>query len=308
MTGRIFDIKHYAIHDGPGIRTTFFFLGCPLRCVWCQNPESQSYEPYVQRDQSRCIDCGSCRDCPAIDELGYRLSSRCIRCFRCAKNCPSGALTLVGREATVDELLACALEERPFYETSGGGVTCSGGECLLQARFLSEFLSACKAEGIHTAVDTCGQASLETIEQVAPYTDLFLYDIKLLDAERHMQYTGVSNERILENLKWLYRTGALIRIRVPMIPGITDTAENVASIATWMRKNTPKLSVELLQYNALAASKYEKIPFYADQVEHLFPLKASQPKPQTREKLEQLCAILMDANVQASYLCLDKDA
>ncbi len=283
----IFDIKHYAINDGPGIRTTFFFQGCNMRCAWCQNPESQPIQPHIHFDAERCIGCGACRrNCPAIDENGKRLGTRCMRCYACVENCPAKALRLCGREATLEELLQVAERERPFYEASSGGITCSGGECLLQAEFLESFLFACGKRNIHTAVDTCGYVPFSAFEKTMPFTDLYLYDLKVMDERLHRRYTGVSNGVILQNLVKLHEFGKEFIVRVPLIPEITDTQENIAAIGKWLRSKIGVCNVELLQYNSLAQSKYDRPAYFDDGIAGHYTLSGA--KPQNAEKMQSL--------------------
>jgi pyruvate formate lyase activating enzyme len=287
----VFDVKHYAINDGPGIRTTFFFQGCSLSCDWCQNPESQSVAPQIVVNEKHCIGCGVCRsNCPAIDESGKRIHARCVRCYRCVKNCPTGALQLCGREATLEELLRIVEQGMPFYEASSGGITCSGGECLLQAEFLEAFLAECGKRGVHTTVDTCGAVPFEAFERTMPYTDLYLYDIKLMEEARHIRYTGASNKTILENLARLYALGEKVVVRVPLIPGITDTRENLSAIGGWLKTNAGDCDVELLQYNSLAESKYAKPPFFDDEAPVAYKLPGV--KTQSAEELDAMEAVL----------------
>ncbi|MBO5670856.1 MAG: glycyl-radical enzyme activating protein, partial [Clostridia bacterium] len=204
----VVDIKRMAIHDGDGIRTTVFLKGCPLKCVWCHNPESIGFEPQLAYYQNKCIGCGECVSaCPVaahtMSESGHAFdSTSCLACRRCTEVCLGGALTLFGREMTVDELMPLLLEDRAFYENSGGGVTLSGGECLSQAAFCRELLRRLKEEGIHTAVDTCGCVPRAVLDEVIPYTDIFLYDVKAVDDAVHKRCTGRSNASILENLRY----------------------------------------------------------------------------------------------------------
>ena len=207
MKALISDIKHFAVHDGDGIRTTVFFKGCPLKCVWCHNPESIDFKPRVAYYENKCIGCGECISvCSSgahkITQDGHIFErDLCVACGKCEKACLGEALKFYGKEMTVDELLPILLEDKDFYETSGGGVTLSGGECLCLADFCAELLQMLKKEGINTAVDTCGYVPKESIDKVLPYTDTFLYDIKAIDENVHMKCTGKSNRLILENIK-----------------------------------------------------------------------------------------------------------
>ncbi len=264
IRGCIFDIKRFAVHDGNGIRTTVFLKGCNLRCLWCHNPEGMFSVPQTAYYAHKCIGCGECAGvCPAQAhriEDGKHLFDRalCIGCGKCAAVCLGDALTFYGREMTADELLPLLLEDREFYESSSGGVTFSGGECMLQADFLREILRLCKENGIHTAVDTAGDVPWESFEKVIPYTDLFLYDVKAATESLHKEGTGVSNARILENLKRLSDAGAEIIVRVPVIGGYNDTAEEIERIAAILKPLRIR-SVELLPYHAMGEHKYEAI-------------------------------------------------
>jgi len=262
--GIIFDIKRYAIHDGPGIRTSVFLKGCPLRCWWCHNPESQSIEPVVVYRPDRCIGCGACeRACP---EGAIRLTPKgfiadpalCRSRGNCAEVCPSGARELVGKNVDVPWVMQEIEKDRLFYEESGGGVTFTGGEPLMQPDFLEELLMECRKIDIHTAVDTTGYASPEVVRKIVRYTDLFLYDVKFIDAEKHLKYTGVSNELILDNLVQLSREGARISVRVPVIPGINDDAGEMAAIARFVSNLPGIVELAVLPYHGAAKQKYER--------------------------------------------------
>jgi len=237
MKALISDIKRFAIHDGPGIRTTVFFKGCPLKCLWCHNPESISFQPQEAFYAHKCVDCGACR------EEGFQSAA-----------CLGDARVLYGTEVTAEELLPRLLEDRDFYETSGGGVTLSGGECLCQADFCEALLKALKEKGIHTAVDTCGFVPKAAFEKVLPYTDLFLYDIKAFDEAVHIRCTGQSNQRILENLVWLDSLGKKIEIRIPYVPDYNDT--QTEKIAAFLKSLKSITAVKVLPYHNYAGSKY----------------------------------------------------
>lgn len=253
-TGLVFNIMRYSISDGPGIRTTVFLKGCPLNCLWCHNPEGQSARQELVFNRDRCIQCGAClAHCPvAGDEASCRL------CGKCAEVCCTGARELVGREYTVPEVLAEIEKDVVFYDESGGGVTFSGGEPLFQGDFLLALLQACKAQGIHTAVDTTGFAPFSLLAAVSQYTDLFLYDLKLMDKVEHLKYTGVPNGEILSNLTRLTQRHQNIAVRVPLIPGITDTPGNLEAMAAFLEP-IPILHVELLPYHNTAETKYQRL-------------------------------------------------
>lgn len=264
LQGLIFDIKKYSIHDGPGIRTTVFFKGCPLRCAWCHNPEGQSSHAALMVRANRCILCGECQAaCPqgAIHMDGTAVTERkeCLACGECVQVCYSGARERIGRQMTVRQVMADALRDLPFYEQSGGGVTFSGGEPLSQPDFLLELLRACREQEVHTALDTCGYAPWSAFESILEHTDLFLYDLKLMDERRHKQVTGVSNQRILRNLTHLSEQGARLRVRIPLIPGVNDGEENLRSTAQFLASLPQLEGIELLPYHDIAQGKYEAL-------------------------------------------------
>ena len=263
-TGKIVDIKRFAVHDGDGIRTTVFFKGCSLKCVWCHNPESIKREPQLAYYEQKCLSCMECAEvCPSgAHEMNWDKGhvfdrTKCIACGACEPVCLGDALKLWGREMTVEELIPLLLEDREFYQTSQGGVTLSGGECLLQADFCAQLLQTLKEEGIHTAVDTCGFVSWSAFEKVLPYTDIFLYDIKAFDPEVHKMCTGQSNEIILQNLKLLDETGAKIEIRIPYVPDYnSDQMEKIRDFLAGL-SSLPR--VKVLPYHNFAGSKYEAL-------------------------------------------------
>ena len=249
----IFDVQRNSFVDGPGIRTTVFFKGCNLRCAWCHNPESQSAKPQMMFYKDKCTGCGKCKSvCP------YHLE-QCELCGKCTLYCPVDARKVCGKEHTVDEVLKEVLKDKAFYETSGGGVTFSGGECMLQIDFLAEILKKCKENGIHTAVDTAGHIPFESFEKILPYTDLFLYDIKIFDSQKHKQYVGVSNELILENLKKLFERKVKLWIRIPIIPDVNDSIEEIQKIKDFLKTIGTAEKIELLPYHAMGENKYRAI-------------------------------------------------
>ena len=241
----ISDIQRFCMHDGPGIRTTVFFKGCPLQCAWCHNPETQSFQKELLFYKDKCIGCGSCNDCR---------EETCMICGKCAENCPAKAREIVGTSYSPLELLEEIQKDAAFYEETGG-VTFSGGECMAQIAPLEEILKLCKEKGIHTAVDTCGYAPYEHFERILPYTDLFLYDIKLPDSEKHKHYTGVGNELILDNLKKLLQTGAKVWIRIPVIPTVNDSVEEMQKIKDFLSACEAVDKIELLPYHPMGESK-----------------------------------------------------
>jgi len=260
-SGLVFDIKRYAIHDGPGIRTTVFFKGCSLQCWWCHNPESQRKGAEVLFRTDRCIGCGLCASaCPnaAISAPGAGVdSTKCMGCGTCAAVCPSEALEIVGRTMTVGDVMQEIERDVLFYDESGGGVTFSGGDPLAQPNFLEGLLDACQEKGIHTAVDTAGHVDAKLIQRLAHKVDLFLYDLKHMDPKRHMKYTGVSNEIILRNLKLLAESGANINVRIPLIQGVNDDRENIVRTRRFLNSLPGIRDVSILPYHGTAAHKYE---------------------------------------------------
>lgn len=261
MNAKIFDIKHFAVHDGPGIRTTLFFKGCPLKCLWCHNPESISGKNQLSYLEYKCV---GCRRCQEICESGVHvfkdghvlLRDNCIFCGKCEKVCNAGALTIYGREVSVDEIIDELVEDSDFYG-SNGGVTLSGGECLMQADFCAELLKKIKENGIHTAVDTCGFVKRTELEKVIPYTDLFLYDIKAFDSDVHKKCTGVSNEIILENIKYLDSLGKEIEVRIPYVP--EKNSDQIEKIAAFLAPLKSVKEVKVLPYHNYAKSKYASL-------------------------------------------------
>ena len=281
LTGRLYDIQGFSVQDGPGVRTTAFLKGCPLRCPWCHSPESQEFFPQLswiglrcqgtELCQSRCmkacpkgaIELGGIREDPVKGEKVQMIHVKrdlCDNCGKCADVCYPTALYMCGKDYTVDELVRRLLQDKSFYETSGGGVTISGGEALSQPEFTLAVLKRLKEEGIHTALDTTGYASWSTVEKVLPYVDLFLYDLKHMDSEKHKAVIGVPNEPILDNAKRLAAAGAKLQVRIPVIPMFNNDEANIRKTAEFCKSlGDAVVSVQLLPYHNLGVMKYLRI-------------------------------------------------
>ena len=265
VTGCIFDIKRFALHDGPGIRTTVFCKGCPLSCLWCHNPESIAPGPELSFSVDKCIGCEACIGaCPngamRIDK-GARTCDRerCVRCGKCVEGCFAGALEMIGRQVSVEDVMVQVRKDAVFYRTSGGGVTISGGEPLMQSDFTTAVLRQCQSEGLHTALDTSGQATWESLQAAAGFADLVLYDLKVIDPIEHQEHTGVRNDLVLDNLRRLCALGVPVEIRMPIIPGLNDSAQDIDAAGEFINGLDSVVAVRLLAYHRLAAAKYERL-------------------------------------------------
>jgi len=294
IEGVVGNIQKFSIHDGPGIRSTLFIKGCPLICAWCHNPESISFEVQTIWQQDRCLGCGDCLSaCPAqalrINESDIaRDKSICRNCGECAEACPALAWKRHGYRRGTAEVITDILKDRAFYESSGGGVTLSGGEPLCQPEFSLEALSLLKYQGIHAALDTSGHASWEILERFVPLTDLFLYDIKHLDTVKHRQYMGVDNDLILSNLEKLASRAKEIWVRIPIVPGVNDDEEHILAVGDLIKRLGIK-RVHLLPYHGLAENKYRKL----DMTYTLGSLE-----PPSAEKMQQLHNILQEQHLE----------
>ena len=255
LTGYIFDIKKYAIHDGPGIRTTVFLKGCPLQCKWCHNPESWKIHPEHNMRHGRCIGCGRCIDVCSHGAIFMNKDwpvtdiDKCRMCGKCVDVCLARAREIIGKEMSVTEVITEVEKDRIFYDQSNGGVTFSGGEPFMQWEFLLAMLDKCRAKGIHSAIDTTCYASRDVVRDVAGKVDMFLCDIKHMDSQVHMQYTGVGNDMILDNIRYLARSGSNIRIRVPIIPGFNDNQTNIEMTAQFAKSLHSVKGIDILPYN-----------------------------------------------------------
>jgi pyruvate formate lyase activating enzyme len=264
-TGNIFDIRRFSIHDGPGIRTTIFFKGCPLACQWCHNPESQARLPELWFRTQYCIRCLACLD--ACDRGAISLNGddpafdleNCTLCGTCAAACATGARAVVGQEMSLGHVIAEVERDRIFYDETGGGATISGGEPLLQGSFLRALLSELREREIHTTLDTCGYSSWKTLDSLRQMVDLFLFDLKLIDDAKHRHYTGVSNGLILDNLQQLSAQGHGIILRLPVIPGITDSPDDLLQFGRFVSALPGRPPVEILPYHATGAVKYDRL-------------------------------------------------
>lgn len=263
IKAKIFEIKRFAVHDGDGIRTTVFFKGCPLKCVWCHNPEGIDFKSQLAYYKEKCIGCAQCVDVCINNahyiENGIHIYDRekCLYCGKCSDVCLGNSLSFYGKEMTIDELLPLLMEDKEFYDNSNGGVTLSGGECLMQADFCASLLKKLKENGIHTAVDTCGFVKRDAIDKVMPYTDIFLYDLKAIDEDVHIKCTGHSNKIILENLKYLDDCGKKIEIRIPYVPNFNNN--QMPEIKEFLSSFKNITKVKVLPYHNYAKAKYESL-------------------------------------------------
>lgn len=264
MKATIFNIQKFSVHDGPGIRTTVFFKGCPLKCLWCHNPESQNTQKEILHDINKCVLCGKCVEvCPqnAVrieNNVVLTDNNKCNHCGECVIYCIPGARQIAGKEYTVDEVLKEVIKDKVFYEHSNGGVTVSGGEPLIQIDFIEELLKKLKENNIHTAVDTCGAVSFENLKRVAPYTDVFLYDLKVMDDEKHKEFVGISNKLILENLKKLSLIHNNINLRMIIVEGVNADEKHIEDTLKFIENLNIK-KINLLPYHDIAKHKYKKL-------------------------------------------------
>jgi len=262
--GTVFDVQRFCIHDGPGIRTVVFFKGCPLRCLWCQNPEGLDPQPEISFSGDGCLGCGECESvCPqhAISFEGTGRINRelCDRCGKCVEVCHSGALEVVGKLYSPEELLEEAMDDMPFFVASGGGITLSGGEPTYQAEFLADFLPLCNEHGVHVALETCGYVAHERLGSLLPFLDLILYDLKAVDPRLHRDLTGRDSDVILRNLEWLLNKDMCrIGVRVPLVPGLTLTDRNLQDIIGFL-KTQGVSEVTLVPYHRMGEGKLGKI-------------------------------------------------
>ena len=264
-TGIVFDIKRYAIHDGPGIRTTVFLKGCLLNCPWCHNPEGKAREQEIMWWKERCEGCKDCQSVCTKDAISFSDGSlildktKCDLCGACTAVCSSEALKLVGQKMTVDQVMREIEKDIAFYDESGGGVTLSGGEPLLQPDFSDSLLTACKELGIHTAVDTCGHMDSEILLRISRHVDLFLYDLKVIDDDKHRKFTGVSNGLIMKNLKNLSDSGQQIIVRFPLVPGVNDSQKDIHELGEFVSSLKGVRELNILPYHKGGAEKSKRL-------------------------------------------------
>ena len=272
--GTIFNVQKYSIYDGPGIRTLVFLKGCPLKCRWCANPEGISPKQQVMYLKNQCVVCGKCVNvCPVgihslfkkeDGEISHRVDRNidCIGCRKCEGNCNQGAVSIAGKESSVEEIMDIIIQDSPFYWSSGGGVTIGGGEVTAQPSFALEILKECKNEGIHTAIETCGYTNWSVLEEMSKHVDLFLYDLKHIDSREHEKLVGVSNDKILENMERLLNIGANMIVRMPMIKGLNDSYEALEGAMNFIKRISEgkKLQgIEVLPYHKLGVNKYKQL-------------------------------------------------
>lgn len=264
-TGVTVDIQRFSLHDGPGIRTTLFLKGCPLSCKWCHNPEAIAHRPQLSFNPEKCTNCFRCVEaCSAgahyiVDNKHQVDFARCELAGQCVAACPNEALTIIGKSRSVEEIMSIVTRDMDYYLASGGGVTISGGEPMTQFAFTKALLMACKEQGINTALDTCGHVPTERYREVLPYVDLFLYDYKETDNEKHRYYTGVSNTLILANLEMLYHAKAKILLRCPIIPGFNDTDEHFRGIQQISLRYPDLVGIDLMPYHNMGVEKARRI-------------------------------------------------
>ena len=292
ITGSVFNIQRFSIQDGPGIRTTVFLKGCPLRCLWCSNPESQKPGPEIAHRDSLCTGCGDCLN--VCEEEAIILSSnngafgikidreKCTNVGKCIDVCSAGALKVYGQTMSVDEVFDEVRRDVAFYANSGGGITAGGGEPLMQPDFVASLLKRCKRIGIHTAIDTCGYAPVSDLEKVLEQTDLVLFDLKLINSLQHEQYTGKDNKVILRNARLILEKGVPMIVRIPLIPGINGSEENLVKTARFVSDLDRELHVDLLSYHRLGENKYKML----DRTYQLADLK-----PQSEEQVQSAVEI-----------------
>jgi glycyl-radical enzyme activating protein len=296
----VFDVKKFAVHDGPGIRTTLFLKGCPLKCLWCHNPEGISSDITLWYFENKCINCHTClKSCPQ-DALsaGTEVSpsiiidhEKCNNCGICVDKCPTGALAFDGYEMDSDKAVDLLLQDEVFYKQSQGGITISGGDPLFQHEFCRDVLTKCRDRGIHTAIETSMQSTVEILESFIGLVDLFIVDLKIFNEKEHKRYIGAGNRLIFSNFKFLVEKNQNLLVRIPLIPGITATEENLRSIARFVADNSEGMSIELINFNPLAINKYRLMGAENMQLQNM--------KPFSETELENFYSILETEGITA---------
>ncbi|UCF97781.1 MAG: glycyl-radical enzyme activating protein [Spirochaetaceae bacterium] len=294
LQGLVFDIQRFSIHDGPGIRTLVFMKGCPLRCSWCSNPESQQAKPEIMYFEEKCIHCGACLEaCPygeVLEENWPVATELCYGCGSCVEVCYAEARKLVGRWYTVEQVSDIVERDRVFYEESGGGMTVGGGEPMFQAAFVAGLLQTCRRRGIHTAIETCGFTPWKTMSKVLEHTDLLLMDIKHMDSQTHKKHTGVGNERILENARKAADVVGEMVVRLPLIPDFNDGHENIRALGRFVAEQLPAVQrIDVLPYHSTGESKSKRLGR---------PYTLPGLKPQSREKVDAVEQILQSYGIK----------
>lgn len=293
-TGRIFNIQRFSTEDGPGIRTTVFLKGCTLTCLWCSNPESQATRRELAHNDALCDHCGRCvpacsKQAITLTDTGIRVSRElCDNCGDCVLVCGPRSLRMIGEDRTVDEVVEEILKDRLYYRSSQGGVTCSGGEPLMQAPFVAALFERCHEAGLHTTLDTTGHGSADGLEKVLRHTDLVLFDLKVMDDGLHLKTTGVSNRGILENARLISGSSAQMIVRVPLIPGVSDTDENITAIARFVKQLRPGLVVNVLPYHRFGMNKYRML-------DRPYPMDDAQPL--SHERVAQIVGMFASAGL-----------
>lgn len=299
LTGRIFNIQRFSTEDGPGIRTTVFLKGCTLTCLWCSNPESQATRRELAHNDALCDRCGRCvpactMQAIALTDTGIRVDRElCNDCGDCVLVCGSRSLRMIGEDKTVDEVIEEILKDRHYYRSSQGGVTCSGGEPLMQAPFVAALFERCKEAGLHTTLDTTGHAPALGLEKVLRHTDLVLFDLKVMDDDLHLMTAGVSNRTILENARRVSASAAQMIIRVPLIPGVSDTDENITAIAGFAKALRPGLVVNVLPYHRFGMNKYRML-------DRPYPMDAAPPL--SHERVAEIVAMFESAGLSCEIV------
>lgn len=291
-SGVIVDIQRFSLHDGPGIRTTVFLKGCPLSCKWCHNPEAIQHRAQLSFNPDKCLNCGRCVEAcgsgvHSIVDGKHRIDfSRCTLAGDCVDACPNEALSIIGKSMTVAEIMDVVLRDKEYYTNSGGGVTISGGEPMTQFEFTKALLQACKEAGIHTTLDTCGHVPTEHYREVLPLVDLFLYDYKETDNEKHRYYTGVSNALILKNLEMLCQANAKIILRCPVIPGFNDTEDHFRGIRNLSQQYPELAGIEIMPYHSMGVDKARRI---GTESQHI-SLKTTE-RPESKQWMDRLASL-----------------